>query len=138
MISRLFLSLVAAALLLGSCASAPEALPADVNLIVDMKDYSVTLNTPTVKAGTVKIGIRNLGAMVHDFDLIKTDLAADKLPIDGATAKAKADGLVKQMLNIAPGRVTTLTADLAAGHYVIICNVAGHYQLKMRADLQVE
>jgi uncharacterized cupredoxin-like copper-binding protein len=124
--------------LAASCSSAPEALPADVNVIVDMKEYTITLNTPTAKAGVVKFGIRNLGTMVHDFDVIKTDLAPDKLPIDTASAKAKTDGLVKQMINIAQGRVTTLEAQLEAGHYVIICNVAGHYQLGMRAELTVQ
>ena len=121
-----------------SCSQAMEPLPADVNVIVDLKEYSITLNVATIKAGVVKFGIRNNGTMVHDFDLIKTDLAPDKLPIDGSAAKAKDDGLVKQMINIAAGRVTMLSADLAAGHYVIICNVAGHYQLGMRAELKVE
>jgi uncharacterized cupredoxin-like copper-binding protein len=124
--------------IVASCSSAPETLPADVNVIVDMKEYTITLNTPTAKAGIVKFGIRNIGTMVHDFNLIKTDLAPDKLPIDVASAKAKTDGLVKQMINIAQGRATTLDAQLDAGHYVIICNVAGHYQLGMRAELTVQ
>jgi uncharacterized cupredoxin-like copper-binding protein len=129
---------LAAGLVVSSCAQAPETLPPDVQLIVDLKEYSITLNTPTLKAGVVKIGIRNLGTMVHDFDLIKTDLPFDKLPIDNAAAKANTDGLVRQMQNISPNRVTTLEVNLAAGGYVIICNVAGHYQLGMRAALKVE
>ena len=137
MIPRLLVG-ICLLVLVASCSQAPEALPADVNVIVDMKDYTITLNTPTVKAGIVKFGVRNNGTMVHDFNLIKTDLAPDKLPIDGASAKAKTDVLVKQMINIAQGRVTTLEAQLEAGHYVIICNVAGHYQLGMRAELTVQ
>ena len=121
-----------------SCAQTIEPLPSDVNVIVDLKEYAITLSVASVKAGIVKFGIRNNGTMVHDFDLIKTALALDKLPIDGAAAKAKEDGLVKQMINIAGQRSTTISADLAAGHYVIICNVAGHYQLGMRAELKVE
>src|SRR5437773_9521896 len=126
-----------AGLVVSSCAQAPETLPPDVQLIVDMKEYSITLNTPTLKPGVVKIGIRNVGTMVHDFDLFNTDLPFDKLPVDNASAMVKLDGLVKQMRNISPNRVTTLEADLAAGSYVIICNVAGHYQLGMRAALKV-
>ncbi len=103
-----------------------------------MKEYSVVLSPATIPAGTIKFGIRNLGTMAHQFDLIKTDLPADKLPIDSATAQAKADGLVKQVLNIQPNKVATVSAQLAAGHYVIICNVAGHYQLGMRADFTVQ
>src|SRR5581483_11965089 len=96
-----------------------------------MKDYSIALSVTSVKAGVVKFGVRNMGGMPHQFDLIKTDLAPDKLPIDSAAAKAKEDGLVKQVLNIGPGKVATTSADLQPGHYVIICNVAGHYKLGM-------
>ncbi len=136
---RVALLACVAMLVVSACGSSgPEALPADVTVIVDMSEYKITLNTTTVKAGVVKIGIRNLGTMVHDFDLIKTDLPFDKLPIDGAAGKAKDDGLVKQMTNISPNRVTTLEANLAAGNYVIICNVSGHYQLGMRAALTVQ
>jgi len=137
-IPRLVVGFCMLVLVAASCAQQAEALPADVNVTVDLKEYAVTLSTPTVKAGVVKFGIRNLGTMIHDFDLIKTDLALDKLPIDTVSAKAKTDGLVKQMINIVAGRVTTVSADLAAGHYVIICNVSGHYQLGMRAELTVQ
>jgi uncharacterized cupredoxin-like copper-binding protein len=135
--ARAFVALCVLAILLAACGSAPETLPADVQVTVELKDYSITDTPATIKAGTIKFGIRNSGAMLHEFDLIKTDLAPDKLEIDTAAAKAKTDGLVKQVQNIGVGKVATLSADLAPGHYVIICNVAGHYQLGMRAELTV-
>ena len=138
MIPRLAIALCVLVLVASSCSGAAESVPADVQLTVTLKDYTVTLSAPTVKASTVKIGVQNNGSMAHQFDLIKTDLAADKLPIDGASGTAKTDGLVKQVLNIGVGKVAVVSADLAAGHYVIICNVAGHYQLGMRADLTVQ
>ncbi len=139
MIPRLVAPLCALALLVASCgASAPATLPSDTQVTVDMKEYSITVTPATFAAGTIKFGIRNAGQMPHQFDLIKTDLAAGKLPIDPATAKAKEDGLVKQVLNIQPGKVATASADLQPGHYAIICNVPGHYQLLMRADFTVQ
>lgn len=138
MIPRLAVALCALALVLSSCSQAAETVPADAQLTVTLKDYSVTLSVATVKAGTVKIGVQNSGAMAHEFEIIKTDLAADKLPVDTGSGKAKEDGLVKQVQNISVGKVAVVTADLAAGHYVIICNVAGHYQLGMHADLTVQ
>ncbi len=138
MIKNLSALLLAALFTAISCSQAMEPLPADVNVTVDLKDYSIALSVASVKAGTVKFGIRNNATMVHDFDLYKTDLPFDKLPIDGGSAKVKIDGLVKQMINIAANRSTTLSADLQPGNYVIICNVAGHYQLGMRAGLKVE
>ena len=120
-----------------ACASTMEPLPADLGLVVDMKEFAITLDRATVPAGVVRIGIRNLGRMVHDFDLYQTELPADKLPVDGAAAKVRMDGLVKQMVNIAPNRSATISADLSAGKYVVICNIAGHYQLGMRIALTV-
>jgi len=137
MIKNLLVSLLAVLFVATSCSQAMEPLPSDANVIVDMKEYAITLSVASVKAGTVKFGIRNNATMVHDFDVYKTDLPFDKLPIDGGSAKVKMDGLVKQMINIAANRSTTLSADLAAGNYVIICNVAGHYQLGMRVALKV-
>ncbi len=45
---------------------------------------------------------------------------------------------MKQIKSIAVGKVATITADLQPGSYLIICNIAGHYQLGMRAALKVE
>jgi len=130
----LFFALV---LVANACSQGMEPLPSDVNVTVDLKEYAITLSVSSIKAGSIKFGIRNNGTMVHDFDLFKTDLPIDKLPVDTGSAKVKLDGLVKQMINISANRSTTITADLTAGRYVIICNVAGHYQLGMRAELQV-
>jgi uncharacterized cupredoxin-like copper-binding protein len=130
------------ALLLGlaltfvACAPASENIPADVDVAVHMQDYRVILSVASVKPGTVRFGVKNEGGMEHSFELIKTDLPFDQLPT--ADAKAKEDGLVKQVKSLGVGKVQVVSADLAAGKYVIICNVAGHYQLGMRAALTVQ
>lgn len=129
--------LLGIALTIAACAGAAETIPPDVDLAVTMKDYRVELSVDTVKAGPVKIGVKNAGGMEHSFELIKTDLAFDKLPLDLGAAKAKEDGLIKQVKSLGVARVSVVTADLAAGNYVIICNVAGHYQLGMRVALAV-
>jgi hypothetical protein len=63
-----------------------------------MTDYKVVSNVPSVKAGTIKIGVRNLASMEHNFEVIKTDLAADQLPIDPASAKAIDVGKVGEIV----------------------------------------
>jgi uncharacterized cupredoxin-like copper-binding protein len=128
--------LLGLAVTVAGCAAAAENIPTDVDVAVHMQDYKVILSVPTVKAGTVKFGIKNEGGMEHSFELIRTDLPFDKLPTT-ADAKAKEDGLIKQVKSIAVGKVSVVSADLAAGKYVIICNVAGHYQLGMRAAFTV-
>ena len=131
-------ALAACALALGACSSAPQADVSDAPLVVELRDYSLKPNVPSVKAGKVKIGIRNLAGMAHDLTVIRTDLPEDKLPIDTASAKAKEDGKVGKLDLIGAGRVAALTVDLTPGTYVLVCNVAGHYQLGMHATLKVE
>ena len=129
--------LLGLAVTVAGCAPAAENIPADADVAVHMQDYKVILSVATVKAGTVRFGIKNEGNMEHSFELIKTDLPFDKLPTTG-DAKAKEDGLVKQVKSLGVGKVSVVSADLAAGTYVVICNIAGHYQLGMRAALTVQ
>ncbi len=134
--TRLPLALLFGLALTGAaCSGSSEAIPTDVDVAVHMQDYKVILSVATAKAGVVRFGIKNEGGMEHSFELIKTDLPFDQLPT--ADAKAKEDGLVKQVKSIPVGKVSVVSADLAAGKYVIICNVAGHYQLGMRAAFTV-
>lgn len=128
--------LLGLAVTVSACAGTAEAIPADVDVAVHMKDYRIELSVLTVKPGTVKFGIKNEGGMEHSFEMLRTDLPFDKLPTT-ADAKAKEDGLVKQVKSLGVGKVSVVTADLAPGSYVIICNVAGHYQLGMRVALTV-
>jgi len=138
MILRLIAPLVLLAASIGSCGGAPEAAPTDSQVVAEMTDYKITVNVPSAKAGRVKIGVRNLAAMEHSFEMIKTDLPPDKLPVDGASAKAKEDGKVGEIKSIPAGKSASVTVDLQPGKYAFICNIAGHYQLGMHTGFTVE
>lgn len=125
-------------LLLAACEPAPAYDAGAVQLVAELKDYSVTLNAAEVKAGTVKVGIRNRGSQPHDFLVIRTNLAPDQLPYDAGRAKANEDGVVGKTQDLRSGGTGALTVTLEPGSYVIICNVAGHYQLGMRTALKVK
>jgi uncharacterized cupredoxin-like copper-binding protein len=138
MISRVVPALMALALLVVSCAQSAENAPSDSQVVAELADSKITVNVPSVKAGKVKIGVRNLGTMEHSFEVLKTDLAPDKLPVDGASAKAKEDGKVGEIKSIAAGKSKAVTIDLTPGKYVFICNIAGHYQIGMHTGFTVE
>ena len=138
MISRVLPALVLLAILVVSCAQPAAEAPAGSQVVAEMADYKITVNVPSVKAGTIKIGVRNLGTMEHNFQVIKTDVAPEKLPVDGASAKAKEDGKVGEIASIPAGKSASVTVDLAPGKYVFICNVAGHYQLGMHTGFTVD
>jgi uncharacterized cupredoxin-like copper-binding protein len=138
MISRVVPALMTLALLVVSCAQSTENAPSDSQVVAELADSKITVNVPSVKAGKVKIGVRNLGTMEHSFEVLKTDLAPDKLPVDGASAKAKEDGKVGEIKSIAAGKSAAVTIDLTPGKYVFICNIAGHYQIGMHTGFTVE
>jgi len=129
---------MALAILAAACANSAAEAPTGSQVVAELADYKITVNVPSVKAGAIKIGVRNLGAMEHSFQVLKTDLPPDKLPVDGASAKAKEDGKVGEIASIPAGKSSAVTLDLAPGKYVFICNIASHYQLGMHAGFTVD
>src|SRR5213593_1490187 len=138
MISRVAPALMALVLIVGACTSPAESAPAGSQVVAELSDYKITVNVPSVKAGKIKIGVRNLAAMEHSFQVLKTDLAPDNLPVDGASAKAKEDGKVGEIASIPAGKSAAVTVNMAPGKYVFICNIASHYQLGMHVGFTVE
>jgi uncharacterized cupredoxin-like copper-binding protein len=138
MITRLVAALMTLALLVVSCAQPAADAPAGSQVVAELADSKITVNLPSVKAGRIKIGVRNLGTMEHSFQVLKTDLAQDKLPTDLASAKAKEDGKVGEIASIPAGKSASVTIDLVPGKYVFICNIAGHYQLGMHTGFTVD
>src|ERR1700694_2011062 len=111
MATRFAPALIALVLLVVSCAQPAADAPAGSQVVAEIADYKITVNVPSVKAGTIKIGVRNLGTMEHSIEVLKTDLPQDKLPLDGASAKAKEDGKVGEIKSIAAGKSASVTLD---------------------------
>jgi uncharacterized cupredoxin-like copper-binding protein len=138
MITRAVAAVIALVLFTAACANPAEGAPSGSQVVAEMSDYKIVLNVPSMKSGKIKIGVRNLASMEHSFQVLRTDLAPDKLPVDGASAKAKEDGKVGEIASIPAGKSASVTLDLAPGKYVFICNVAGHYQLGMHTGFTVD
>lgn len=138
--SRALPLLFGAAIILASCAPAapPEADASKGQIRADMKEYAIGLTSVTIRAGQVTFIARNIGSSAHDLIVIKTDLAPDKIVVNGQTQKASEDGRAGGVEEVPPGQNRNLRIDLPAGHYVVICNVPTHYQLGMRTELTVQ
>jgi uncharacterized cupredoxin-like copper-binding protein len=112
-------------------------------LTVKLADYSFTPSDPTVKAGKLTISAPNDGQIQHELVVLKTDQDAASLPQKGA--EVDEDGLdakgVKnegEITDVAPGQSKSTTYDLKPGHYVMICNIPGHYAQGMYGTLTVK
>ena len=92
-------------------------------------------------AGLVRFRLGNNGPSTHEFVVVRTDRASDKLPLqrDGLTVDEEGPGVEHvdeaEGLDIADHR--TLTLSLAPGHYVLFCNMEGHYLGGMHAAFAV-
>jgi len=95
---------------------------------------------PSPTAGEVTFEVHNDGEIVHEFVIIKTDLPEASLPVDGTTVDENATGVdvVDEIEEFDAGTTEVLSVGLEAGNYVLICNVATHYDLGMHATLTVQ
>jgi hypothetical protein len=106
---------------------------------VELKEFSVTANPTSAPAGEVQFVASNTGAIDHELVIIKTDLAPDALPVVDNKANEDSPGVqvVDEIEEFDPGMQETKSVNLAAGKYVLICNIVGHYEAGMRTAFTV-
>jgi uncharacterized cupredoxin-like copper-binding protein len=116
---------------------APRGTPVNVLL----EDFQVRRDVAVVPAGTVRFRILNQGPTTHELNVIRTARAPDKLPLqpDGLTVNEDAPGLdhLDEAEGLDIGDRRTLVLHLAPGHYVLYCNMEGHYLGGMHAAFTV-
>jgi uncharacterized cupredoxin-like copper-binding protein len=90
----------------------------------------------SVKTGKVTFTFVNKGNRQHEMIVLKTDEKADALVV-GADNKVSEDKSVGEISETDAGKTVVKTFDLAAGHYVLVCNIAKHYAQGMKSDFTV-
>lgn len=110
-----------------------------------LQEFSIEINPATAAAGEVSFAVTNNGTTEHEFEIFRTDLAPDALPTnDDGSVDSEGEGVeeIDEIEEFEPGNTETLTTDLEAGNYVMICNVVvgdiSHYQEGMRAGFVVD
>jgi uncharacterized cupredoxin-like copper-binding protein len=103
---------------------------------VTLREFKVSPSPKSVTHGKVTFSVKNAGKMEHELFVIKTSKSASKLPLSGSGASDK--GAVGEVEDIASGKSKKLTLNLKPGHYVLICNMPGHYKGGMRSDFTVK
>ena len=131
-----------------AAAAASGASTVNVTL-TDAGGFKLVPSPGTAKAGDVTFVITNTGTVEHEMLIVKTDTPFDQIPVTdagdppvsvatGANKIAETNSVADTGTNLKPGETRNLSAkSLAPGNYVLVCNIAGHYQLGMRAPLTV-
>lgn len=82
---------------------------------VDEYEFGFTLSQRTIPAGKVTFRMRNIGALMHNFDLIGA--------LDGPF--------------LVPGQTSTITVTLKPGTYTYVCSVKYHAAEGMQGTFTV-
>jgi uncharacterized cupredoxin-like copper-binding protein len=114
---------------------------------VTVHEFEVVPETSSESSGDITFTVTNTGPDdVHEFVVVKTDLAPDALPTDSTGAVDEAGvGIepVDEIEDIAVGATESVTVTLEAGSYVLMCNIydkaekEAHYQMGMRTAFSV-
>ena len=105
-------------------------------------DYTITLSPATVAAGDVTFTSTNGGKVEHELVIFKTDLDPAKMPTkaDGTVDEegAGVEHIDSEIEDLSSGASKSITVKLAAGKYVVLCNVGDHYSRGMYTTLTVK
>lgn len=136
--------LVGVGILLAVLIGAPIAsaqLVRTTAIIAVVKEWKISASTASHVAGPITFYLDNQGNIDHEFVIIQTDSRAKDLvaKVDPATMRLDEETLTSpgEYGDLAAGVTGTFTIDLPAGHYVLMCNIADHFQLGMYMDLEV-
>jgi FtsP/CotA-like multicopper oxidase with cupredoxin domain len=100
-------------------AAAPAAdAPAKGGVAVTMGDMWIKSSVSSVKAGKVTFNVKNSGATMHGFGIVKAPAKiAGGIPT----------GILAEGAHLMGGQSGTVTANLKPGNYELVCHMPGHY-----------
>jgi uncharacterized cupredoxin-like copper-binding protein len=131
---------------MGACSSSEPATAGDgaaastraTTVSVALRDFAVATGFASVPAGVVTFAVQNAGAIPHEFVVVKSDLAPDKLPqFEQKLVDEKQLEVVSRTQPVEAGGRQDLRVSLQPGRYVLLCNVASHYVSGMFAAFEV-
>jgi hypothetical protein len=93
-------------------------------LQADVAEWSIVPSVGVVRAGRVRITVRNLGAKTHSLEVVRTDKFAEQLPMHGSHVVAKPVG---GRLTVPAGAVKSFVVRLTRGSYVLLDNLPWSY-----------
>jgi uncharacterized cupredoxin-like copper-binding protein len=129
---------VLGASLVAGCGSTQLAAPGRVVNVTE-RDFAISITPRHVQAGTVVLRAHNRGPDQHE--LIVARVRDPKLPLRSDGLTVSEERLDKETVGVlepgAPNSVRDLRVELKPGHYVLFCNMSGHFMGGMRADLVV-
>jgi uncharacterized cupredoxin-like copper-binding protein len=112
---------------------------------VTEEEFALHPSTTHLKAGKYLFVDKNLGAIQHELVMWKTDLDVQHMPFgfEGDKNRVNEDSpdletVLDSASDLNPGETRWITAVLEPGHYVLVCNLPGHFHRGMHVDITVD
>lgn len=109
---------------------------------VTQKEMAIQISPATAPAGFVEFVVKNEGEKPHEFVIFRNDLPDKKIPIKAGNLDEEAKGLqhigVINQSKLKSKAAQTLKLNLTPGRYLLVCNLPGHAQAGMKAELVVK
>jgi uncharacterized cupredoxin-like copper-binding protein len=130
------------AFVIGAPAAAAKTKTTTVNVVVGDTaglngPMTMTVTPDTAPKGKVKFVVQNQGTIIHEMVVIKitSTTSFDQLPVTNDKVSERKS--VGEVSSIGKGKTKSKTLKLKAGTYALVCNIAKHYGLGMRAGFTV-
>ncbi len=129
------------ALAASGCAAARQSARG-TRIVVVERDFGITASPTSVAAGSVTLHIENQGPSTHELVVDRTFLSSEALPLrrNGLAVNEDSTDLVnissEEEIRLHASRDVTMS--LTPGHYVLYCNLEGHYLGGMNVTLDVK
>jgi uncharacterized cupredoxin-like copper-binding protein len=121
----------------GGSGGASESPSPDLGIDTTLSDFKVVAAETEAAAGEVSFDLENDGPSQHTFFLVETDVTEDDLPVVDNVVDLGDLEVVAESGVFDVGARASVTEDLAAGAYVMFCNLPGHYGAGMHAAFTV-
>jgi uncharacterized cupredoxin-like copper-binding protein len=107
---------------------------------VKMSEFAFTPKDITASAGKLVITAPNVGNVEHELVLLKTNKDAGSFPVKNGRISEEGPGIESagEISETPAGKTGRHTFTLEPGHYVMICNIVGHYSGGMWGTLVVK
>lgn len=109
-----------------------------VQVDVVLKEWATDAKAARVQAGDVYFLVDNQGKEPHELVVVQTDQAPDKLPVEYGRVPESKVKIIGEIEPFAGESKAGKAFKLTRGKYVLICNIAGHYELGMRTAFAVD
>jgi uncharacterized cupredoxin-like copper-binding protein len=102
-------------------------------------EYFLKADPGSVPAGPITFTVKNSGTTKHEMVVMKTDTAPEALSMRAEDPdKVEEEGMIDELESFDQGLTENISLDLEPGKYVLVCNIAKHYDRGMFSSFTVE